>query len=523
MAAQPVNIRITALDGISRPLRIMRASVFRFGKEIEKINLNLAAFSRRTGLANLGKEFGNVGGKIKNIGTATGTAVRRLGILTGAAGLAGGFIVKLAKDAAESAEKLKNLSDRSGIGVEKLQVLGTVAEHVGLTHEEFSKGIDRATIRIGQLKKGTGPLASELKKLSPALARQLKTTSNAGQAFDILNKAMNMTTSATAKAQIAQAVFGKGAGKFVNFLGMTTDEFQKAQEEAKKFAKTEDDVKKFLVLDSAFDRLGSTITAFSQKALVPILGPLTEIINAFTKFLGDLIVPLQTELKSLVDGFLNGRDAATAVKEEFEKLMSSIRPLISITKFLFNTFGTGKVILLTVAAVVFGPVLAAVAALIPALFSLAIAFLGLTWPIQAVILGVIALTAVAALIIAKWEPIKAFFSDLWTGIKAMFTSGINFLIEKINSLTGLLPDFISTKLKIDTTEIDRLEKEKQAQMGEPGRKGPAAPLSSFPAKSATQNAAVLVDFSNLPKGTKVKSGKTDADLTLNMGFAGGIQ
>lgn len=60
-------------------------------------------------------------------------------------------------------------------------------------------------------------------------------------------------------------------------------------------------------------------------------------------------------------------------------------------------------------------------------------------PIGLVVTGI----AVAALLIYKyWEPIKGFFADLWAGIKNSFTSAVDWIGQKLQTLSDLMPEWM---------------------------------------------------------------------------------
>jgi hypothetical protein len=58
-----------------------------------------------------------------------------------------------------------------------------------------------------------------------------------------------------------------------------------------------------------------------------------------------------------------------------------------------------------------------------------------------IVLAITALALAAGLIYENWEPIKAFFVDLWDGIKNAFASAIDWISGKMQALANLLPSF----------------------------------------------------------------------------------
>jgi len=524
-----------------------------FGKFTDKLNAKFSVFAKRTGLAKFGQQLGNVGGKLKGVGEGFGSMFRRAGALGAVLVGGGGIFGKLVHDAAESADQLKKLSERSGVGIERLQTLGFAANQTGISTDEFQQSIDGLNGRLGLLKRGGGPLMKSLGKLSPALVSALKGAKNSEEAFGVLQKAMSMTDDATVKAQIAQAAFGKSGTKFVNFLSLESKELAELEAQGRRNGiVTADQAAQAEKMQDAFSALMASLKGLRNGALAPLFEPLTELALALREIAIEVGPQLTLWVKDLVKGFLNGRTATEAAKDAFKSLKESLSTVISVVSWFVDTFGAANLAIAAIVGWIFGPLLAAIAALIPSLISLAGAFLALTWPVQAVILAVVALIAIgvllwkkwdaikqffinlwnnpiakfllfltpighliflAGLIVDKWSAIKDFFINLWASITAAWDLGISVLKDHIRSLLNLLPDVIKTKLGIDTTAIDKLQSEKQVAGGTFG---------GLHARSTTQNASVQIDFNNAPKGTKMRSDKTDANLTLNMGFAGGV-
>lgn len=61
------------------------------------------------------------------------------------------------------------------------------------------------------------------------------------------------------------------------------------------------------------------------------------------------------------------------------------------------------------------------------------------------------LAAAAGLIYENWEPIKAFFIDLWEGVKNTFTSAVTWIGEKIRTLSDLMPDWMKPGAPLQLT------------------------------------------------------------------------
>lgn len=184
----------------------------------------------------------------------------------------------------------------------------------------------------------------------------------------------------------------------------------------------------------------------------------------------------------------------------------------------------GFILLGVVAAV--GPFLASlgmmmtgIGALLPMLSMLGTAFAS-AWmfalgPVGLLIGAIAAIAGGAYLIYNNWEPIKKFFSDLWDGVKNKFMAVWDFIKGKLGFLGSMMPSMPS----METAG---------------GRMNNVLP---FPASFAPPNAAafrdqvgsdglstknqthLLVEFENMPKGTRVRTNQSDSPLDLRRGYA----
>jgi len=119
-------------------------------------------------------------------------------------------------------------------------------------------------------------------------------------------------------------------------------------------------------------------------------------------------------------GFLNMTSGLAASMIMFEKA----GPLMGVMRSGLGVMAGG---LKTVASGVLGMGKAALMA-IPKLFGLAAAHWAVLWPIAAIVLGLAALAAGVIMVVRHWNKIKAFFVNLWEGIKNIFRAAIDWVI-----------------------------------------------------------------------------------------------
>lgn len=125
-------------------------------------------------------------------------------------------------------------------------------------------------------------------------------------------------------------------------------------------------------------------------------------------------------------------------------------------------------------------------------------------PLGWVIASVAALAGLAFLVWKNWEPIGEFFSGLFTRLAHDWDELVGWISDGMSAVAGILPDWITGGgLAQGSTAMNTLRESR---------------TSSATTTVQKQEAKVLVDFRNAPKGTRVQSGG-DADLDLSMGYS----
>lgn len=141
-----------------------------------------------------------------------------------------------------------------------------------------------------------------------------------------------------------------------------------------------------------------------------VTGDLDELASAWSDVKIELFDANEGALRSLLKTLTQVVARTAEWMKENPRLVATLASVAAVVAALVAGVGT---LLLGIAAVL-GPL---------AMVKLAVTALGITLgavslPILAVIAGVAALAAIAALVWAKWEPIKAFFAELWAGVRA---------------------------------------------------------------------------------------------------------
>lgn len=130
-------------------------------------------------------------------------------LLTGVSAGGFGLLVKSTLDTAEAIEKT---SQATGISTKSLQEYRFAAEQSGISMETLDAGLKNFTKTLGHARLGGGPLVEVLKKMDPELLKLVTSAGSTERALQLIWGAMDKTKSASDRAALAAAAFGKSAG-----------------------------------------------------------------------------------------------------------------------------------------------------------------------------------------------------------------------------------------------------------------------------------------------------------------------
>lgn len=253
-----------AMDRVTAPVSKMQRSVGKFTKAMERgvrrVNNRLTRMAKqlRTGLL---------------IGITA---------LTGAM-TAAGFSIKKVADRADELAKTARIID---MPIEDLQKYQFVAEQSGLKTDEMTKALELLDRQIGQAKSGTGLLITALKKTDPVLLKQLKTTKNTAQAFNLVIDALRKVKDPTIKAELAAGAFGRQGLKLINISKLSAKQLNKLKKEAEANGLiTEKQAEAAEAFNDQLNSLSHTFQGIIQSALLPMMPLLKEYLANIQKWI----------------------------------------------------------------------------------------------------------------------------------------------------------------------------------------------------------------------------------------------
>jgi TP901 family phage tail tape measure protein len=218
----------------------------------------------------------------------------------------------------------------------------------------------------------------------------------------------------------------------------------------------------------------------------------------------------------IMDAFVELVNHVTSLIRQLSQLSPSTLKFISIAAMLAAAIGP--------LLFIFGSFIAMIPSMITGINLIRVGFLMLKPAVFMAMLPFIKFIAIAGLIAAaayliykNWEPIKDFFSDLFTNPLEMMKDMIGYAKElgsKALSFLGIGDGKSDTDRKLEAQGF-RLSGPSGDELG-----ADSEIKKSMELKMQRQKAQISVDFSNMPKNTKVMSSDKDSILSLNTGMVG---
>ena len=434
-----VSATVKVSDQASGPLGAIRGKLGAMAQQARATGaavgnaLNKGSFGGATKqIGGLTSAFGRLKGAIMPIGALLGVAIGGASIAAAAAGLHS-FVGE--------ATGLAKMAPILGTTVEQLGALRYAASRAGIGAEEFDNALKKANLNLGKAARegaGKNSLASLMNRLKISMR---DASGEVRPAADILRDfagAMGRQTSATTKAEMAVALFGKTGQEMVKLLGAGTPAFDawiaramdlgvittEQAEVAKRFADAQRQVRESL------SAVGRSINGL----LLPALTPLVE---RFAAFVDANRVPVINAISAAFKGLgtalnmLPWRAMGDAARAAFGFIDRMVKQFIGWDVVIAAFAGVLSLVLVK-ALLGLGTVLVGLTAKF-ALFTLAL----LSNPI---VLAAAAIGIAAYLIYKNWDKVAAFFDETWKDAKKAFDDAKAWL-------TSWLPDFSDEGIK----------------------------------------------------------------------------
>jgi TP901 family phage tail tape measure protein len=421
-----------------------------------------------------------------------------------------------ASDAGRVADVFAQAAAASNVDIEDLaeamKYAAPVAKQFGLSLEETSsamgllgnvgiKGSMAGTTLKNVLLRLAAP-ASKARQIFSALGIQATDSSGNMLGFNTIMQNMGKALKKLPQAQqlaVLDKVFGKeaiaGAGELLN-------QAMKIGEDGRS------GIEKFTDAMSnsqgAAERMAKTMMSGAPGAVKELSSAFEDLQLAFTE-----------------SGLLESFTSITLKLTDFLRWMAATNP----TVLKFVAIGAMVVAVIGPMLIAFGALIAMIPSMVTgfALLKAGLLAVGITgWAALLPFIKIIAILAVFAaaayMIIDNWKTTKEFFADLFTQplqqIKDMLSYG-GHLAKKVGSWFGIGDGQDETDKKLQAQGFKMVDGPQGEAMG-----ADQVLKKSHELEMRQQKAHVAVDFSNLPKGSKVTADNRDSLMTLNTGMVG---
>lgn len=444
-----------AVDKMTRPIK-------KFGQRIRQ-------FSKRAKRA------------MKSINRAVGKLTRalRTGLKIGfLAAAAGAFVFyRVLTKITSKMDELAKTSRRLEFDIEALQEWGFVAEQSGMESDKFREALTKMVKNVGDAKAGIGTLTTFLKKNDPALLKQLKTTKDSSEAFELIIDKMRRIKDPMLRGALAQGAFGRAGMKLINVAKLSQKEIEALREEMRKNGVVSLETAKKA---EAFNDAMNSFKLAIQGALFEAIGPLLPELKDVVRDMREWIVENKDLIKSKVVAFIKGviervkafRDWLVKLQKEHDvlgKIEKGFQFIGKMIEFVVeNAESLGRLVAILVSITIAWKALNLVVGIFNALSSLNVWVIVLL-AIGAAVLFVYSkfnfLTAALEGMIGEWV---IWFLEAKMAIMTSVGDALNWVIEKASAVKEFFGGE-PIKFRIDTEGIGKealaeIEKIKQRQL-----------------------------------------------------------
>jgi hypothetical protein len=399
----PLSLVIRAIDRATGPLKAITESLNTFTKPVNKFRKDWGKFSESAGFARLGAAAGGFSGALRNIG---GEAVGLGFKISAMSGVAVAALVTIGRGAVDAGDELAEFSQRAGVTVDWFASMRHAAAQADVSQEDFNGAIDKFNKNLGDISAGKGgAFLKFLEKVSPALAKEIKGAKGTEAAFSIMIDAFTRVKDPAKRAALSAAAFGKSSLQMGQFLGQGSAAIQAQMVEYMRLSGSQEEfANRSSDLDNALRETETAFLGLRSAAGGALFPAVTQLSKAVTGFL----VQNRDGLKKWAEG------AALAIQKWIDgggipRLVDGVGRLATNVGKAVDFLGGFKGVAIAAALVMSGPLLGAIAALVPAVYGLGVALL--TTPVGWLALGLGAVAGAIYLVTFRWKETKAFLDD----------------------------------------------------------------------------------------------------------------
>lgn len=535
----PLSVVIKAVDRITGPAARMAAQV----------SGRVRSIARAAGLPAITAAGTRLVSSVRTLGQEVSRTALRFGGLVAAASAAGFGIVR---SYATAGDEISKTSERLGIGVQALQELRFAADRSGISTGTLEMALQRAGRRIAEAANGMGEARVALDALKIQARDAMGNVKTLEQIMPEFLDKFSRIKSAGERNALAMKLFDSEGVAMVQLLSLGRAGFAKLVEEAHKYGRimTEEEVAATVAFIDAQTNMQTAILGVRNVIGTALLPQLQALIERTTAW----VVENRDRINAFARDFAAGLpERIASISRQFREVAEFLEPVVNLGRAAVDRFGVLKVGLVTLAAVIGGPLVVALIAATAAAIKMSVALVAN--PVGLILIGIVALVAgvvwlwrnwdkvttgmmlawellkslyartpgwvrkalfpmveIGIWTVKNWDKIVESFRKVWASIRETFGSGVAWVRDKVNALRSWLPSWLG-----GTDEGGAVPSEFRVEVNA-DRVAAAAGQSST--RIEQRESRVRVQFENLPEGARVtQSGDRDVPLETELGYA----
>lgn len=410
---------------------------------LKRIQSRMNRLGRSAGLDRLGKATSGLGRSLGNLGGAAGRVTGRLSGLTAIMGLGGGGLVAAAIGVTSKVQSLGDeigkTSRQMGLGVEALQEWRYAADRQGVSVGTLDSSLKILNRRMGEAANGNKSYAKYFADLGVSITDSQGNLRDMDAVLMDVTAAMSEIESPAERAAVAMGIFGRSGMDMTKVFEAGTDAVKGLREEAQRlgYVLTDQDTQlaeKYTDNLTNFHRRLEGLRLEIGVKLMPMMNSLVtrfgDWFDANRKLISSQIGAWVQRLKGFIEDLL---DPTSEIRRSMANFADSLSGVWRSMQPVVDILGAGKTAALALGLYIGGPLIAAVAALVPAVVSLGVALM--TTPIGWILGGLVAIGGATYVLVKRWDDFTDYWSGLWGRVTTAFQSGW------VNGILAALAEF----------------------------------------------------------------------------------
>lgn len=419
MANNPLRVVIQGVDRLTAPIRRINQSIQSMTGPIRQTRAAMRQLAQAAGMQRLSSAFNSVRSHAAQVATQLRSIALRFGALTAAAG---GAAFAMVRSMTQSGDEIAKTAARLGVGVEWLQEYRYAAERSGVETSTFDRSIQSLGRRLGEFAAtGKGEAAQVIEAMGLQLRDAAGEMRPMEQLLPEIADKLTQIEDPMLRNAAASKLLGEEGVALIQMLMEGSVGMSELAAEGRSLGRVmgEDLTKRSEGFQDLLTNIQSVMLGLRNtiaSALLPVFERLGEQFKAFLLDNRERVAAFAREFAERLPGYL------AQAREAFLGLLDGARRLMELLQPLADRFGWLKVALVAVGAVVFGPLLAAMAGLTQALATLGVALL--TTPVGWFLAAVAAIAGAVYLIYREWDAISEWFRAKFARVREAFSNGL---------------------------------------------------------------------------------------------------